>query len=64
MSKEIIVTIGLDGNTQVETKGFEGASCLKETEELEAALGGNRRVRRTGEFFKTETRNTVKAKTS
>lgn len=38
--KEIVVTIGKDGSTSVEpTKGFKGDLCLKETADLEAALG-------------------------
>ena len=36
--KEIIVTIR-NGEAIVETRGFQGAECLKETAELEKALG-------------------------
>jgi Protein of unknown function (DUF2997) len=38
--KEIVVTIKKDGTTSIEpTKGFKGTECLKETADLEAALG-------------------------
>jgi hypothetical protein len=37
--KEIEFTIDSDGNVSFEFKGTPGAGCLKETQELEAALG-------------------------
>jgi hypothetical protein len=38
--KEIVVTISKEGTTSIEpTKGFIGAGCLKETADLETALG-------------------------
>ena len=49
MTEQIIVTITPDGETKVEVKGAKGNSCLKLTESLEAALGGVRERRRTGD---------------
>ena len=37
--KEMIVTIMPDGEIKIETKGFTGKSCIKETEALKALLG-------------------------
>ena len=37
--KKIEVTINPDGTTSIEAFGFEGMTCLKETEELEKKLG-------------------------
>ena len=39
MKKEIIVQIGVDGQTKVEAVGFQGPSCEKATEFIEKALG-------------------------
>lgn len=41
MSKSIKITIDETGNASIEAEGFTDGSCLKETEALEAALGGN-----------------------
>jgi len=37
--KTITVTIDKQGGTKIEAAGFTGNSCLKETEDLEEALG-------------------------
>ena len=37
--KEMIVTIMLDGEIKLETKGFKGDACLKETEVIKELLG-------------------------
>jgi len=37
--KEIILTIDIDGKTQLETKGFKGKSCMQASKFLEDALG-------------------------
>ena len=37
--REIIVTIDTEGNTNIETRGFAGSDCIKETADLEKALG-------------------------
>lgn len=39
MAREIIVTVSPTGDTQIETKGFAGTECLKETADLERKLG-------------------------
>jgi fatty acid/phospholipid biosynthesis enzyme len=37
--KKINITIDADGNVSLDTNGFEGNVCLKETEKLEKELG-------------------------
>jgi len=51
--KEIIVTIDAQGNTVITTKGFVGTECLKETAEIEKALGAKTSDTRTRESFST-----------
>jgi hypothetical protein len=38
--QEIEVTIGKDGQVQVQVRGVKGKKCLELTKELEEALGG------------------------
>lgn len=38
--EEIEVTIGKDGQVQIQVRGAQGLSCLELTKELEEALGG------------------------
>lgn len=37
--RTITVSVEEDGNITIETSGFEGTDCLKETMDLEQALG-------------------------
>jgi len=39
--QEIEVTIGKDGQVQIQVRGVQGTECLALTKELEEALGGN-----------------------
>lgn len=39
--QEIEVTIGKDGQVQIQVRGVQGTKCLALTKELEEALGGN-----------------------
>lgn len=39
MAKKIVVTIDKQGGTSIDMEGFKGKDCLKETLELEEALG-------------------------
>lgn len=39
--QEIEVTIGKDGQVQVQVRGVKGTKCLTLTKELEEALGGD-----------------------
>jgi hypothetical protein len=39
--QEIEVTIGKDGQVQIQVRGVKGLKCLELTKELEEALGGN-----------------------
>lgn len=38
--QEIEVTIGKDGQVQIQVRGVKGTKCLELTKELEEALGG------------------------
>lgn len=38
--QEIEVTIGKDGQVQIQVRGVKGTKCLELTKELEDALGG------------------------
>ncbi len=38
--QEIVVTIGKDGQVQIQVRGVNGLKCLEITKDLEAALGG------------------------
>ena len=48
--KEMIVTIDAQGNTVITTKGFVGTECLKETADIEKALGAKIKDTRTREW--------------
>lgn len=37
--KEIVITLTNDGELKIETKGFKGEACIKETEALKELLG-------------------------
>lgn len=52
--KTIEVTVGADGNLEVETKGYKGNECLKATEEIENAIGKRGRSRATPEAYQRE----------
>jgi hypothetical protein len=39
--EEIEVTIGKDGQVQIQVRGVKGLKCLEITKELEEALGGD-----------------------
>ncbi len=38
--QEIEITIGPDGQVQIQVRGVQGTKCLEITKELEEALGG------------------------
>ena len=52
MQKTILVDIAPDGSTQIETRGFVGTECLKETADLERKLGAKISDAPTPEAFK------------
>jgi hypothetical protein len=55
--QEIEVTIGKDGQVQIQVRGVKGLKCLELTKELEEALGGNILSRvMTGEAVEEENR--------
>lgn len=53
--KTIEVEIDIQtGNAKVSVAGVSGKSCMKETEQIEAALGKVKEVRKTSEYAKAE----------
>ncbi|AMV20170.1 DUF2997 domain-containing protein [Planctomyces sp. SH-PL14] len=52
--KTIEITVTPNGQTQVETKGFEGSSCRQASEFLERALGRTTDERLTPDFYATQ----------
>lgn len=53
--KTITFTLEKDGTVKVETSGFQGASCVKETESFERALGLDPKREYKPEFYQTQT---------
>ena len=37
--KKIVITVGTDGEVSIDGQGFPDGTCLKETADVEAALG-------------------------
>jgi hypothetical protein len=50
-SKTIEITVSINGETKVETKGFTGNDCQNATRSLELALGVRQSESLKGEFF-------------
>ncbi len=48
--KSIEVTIGPQGETKIETRGFAGSSCREASQFLQRALGQSMAENLTGEF--------------
>jgi hypothetical protein len=56
MSKQIVVTIGLDGTVEVAAEGFKGKGCEAATKFVEDALGmSDGKRKRKPEYFASET---------
>lgn len=51
MSKTIEITVGPNGQTRVETKGFAGSECQQASRFVEQALGEVHSERLTSEFW-------------
>jgi hypothetical protein len=51
MTKIIQVVVNPQGETKIETSGFEGSSCQDATRELERALGATTEETLTGEYY-------------
>lgn len=49
--EEIEITIGLDGEVNLETHGIKGAACKKVMEAFVRALGKLKSAQQTDEFF-------------
>lgn len=52
--RTIEILVAPDGKTQLQTRGFAGASCLAASRALEAALGRLASDRLTSEYYATE----------
>jgi hypothetical protein len=50
MAKQIVITVGLDGQATVEADGFSGPACAKATAEVLRALGGEQEETRKPEW--------------
>lgn len=60
--KKIEITISPDGQSKVETKGFEGGECLSASKPYEKALGLVSSDEKTAEYFSTsENENELQA---
>lgn len=63
MSRSIEVIVSPSGQVQVETRGFEGASCREASRFLEEALGTRGRDLNTAEFFQTAESQSLRQQT-
>ena len=54
MTQTIEVIVTPDGQTKVETKGFQGDSCRDASRFIEEALGGRLSEQLTAEFHQTQ----------
>lgn len=52
--KRIEITVSPQGESHIETKGFDGPSCREASRFLELALGRQTAEQLTGEFFATD----------
>jgi hypothetical protein len=57
--KEIEITIYTDGRTTYDLKGYGDATCLKETEEFQQAMGKVTKQTKKAEAYKTSAAQTV-----
>jgi len=53
--KSIEITIAPDGQTKVETKGFQGGECREASRLIERALGQQASEQLTAEFYAVDT---------
>ncbi len=53
MNQTIEIVVRPDGGTQVQTRGFSGASCRDASRFLERALGQRQQERLTAEFHQS-----------
>ena len=56
--KRIEIVVDAKGNSQVQTKGFRGRSCLKASRFIEEALGKQTSQQKTPEFYAARTQQT------
>ena len=53
MKQIIEIIVDAKGNSQVQTKGFAGSSCVQASRFIEQALGKQTSQRTTAEFYST-----------
>ena len=56
--KRIEIVVDTKGNSQVQTKGFSGPSCLDASRFIREALGKQNNQRKTAEFYAAGTQQT------
>lgn len=62
MAKEIVLTVDLNGEIKIETKGFKGKGCLKESAFLEKVLGNELTSELTPAYFEFDPETQTHAK--
>ncbi len=60
MRPEIRITVSDDGEVEIETTGFKGKSCLKETKFLKKMLGKETFKQLTPAYYVTDKQNKKK----
>ena len=58
--KEIIVDISPEGEVKIETRGFKGKSCLKESQFLKDLLGKETEQQLTPAYWEEQEKTNVK----
>ena len=58
--KEIVVDISDDGEVHIETRGFQGKSCIEESEFLKKLLGRETYKKLTPAFYQNQHQNKKK----
>ena len=53
MSKSIVILVSPQGETKIETQGFQGSTCRAATKSLELALGQRETELLTSQFYET-----------
>jgi len=60
--KRIEIIVDTQGNSEVQTKGFSGASCVEASRFIEDALGKQTSQRTTGEFYTAKAQQSQSAR--
>lgn len=60
VKQELEISIGPDGNVQIEVKGVKGGNCTDITKEIEEALGVVSAREYTSEYYQQEQQTGIK----